>query len=112
MVVMVWVRGQCICSHFGGKRFCWEYPSINKSLHSSRSLVFRTHIRALRERAGMSQRDLAAALGREHGLVARIELGERRVDFIEAFELFEALGADPVKETSALMKKFAAAGAS
>ena len=39
-------------------------------------------------------------------MVARIELGERRVDFIEAFGLFQALGADPVSEASALMARF------
>lgn len=54
----------------------------------------------------MTQRDLATALGREHGMVARIELGERRVDMIEAFDVFEALGADPAEETLELMKKF------
>ena len=54
----------------------------------------------------MTQRDLAKALGREHGMVARIELGERRVDMIEALDLFEALGTDPVEEAQALMKKF------
>ena len=43
----------------------------------------------------MTQRDLAAVLGREHGMVARIELGERRVDLIEAFQIFNALGAKP-----------------
>lgn len=57
----------------------------------------------------MTQRDLATVLGREHGMVARIELGERRVDLVEAFELFKALRADPVTETSALMKRFAEA---
>lgn len=54
----------------------------------------------------MTQRDLAVALGREHGMVGRIELGERRVDMIEAFDVFEALGADPAEETLQLMKKF------
>lgn len=54
----------------------------------------------------MTQRDLAEALGREHGMVARIELGERRVDMIEALDLFEALRTDPVAEAQALMKKF------
>lgn len=54
----------------------------------------------------MTQRDLSQALGREHGMVARIELGERRVDMIEAFDLFEALGADPKNEAAELMSKF------
>jgi transcriptional regulator with XRE-family HTH domain len=54
----------------------------------------------------MTQRDLAAALGREHGMVARIELGERRVDLVEAYQLFGALGANPEREVAALMRKF------
>ncbi len=54
----------------------------------------------------MTQRDLALALDREHGMVARIELGERRVDIIEVFELFEALGVDPGHQIMALMAKF------
>lgn len=54
----------------------------------------------------MTQRDLAAAVGREHAMIARIELGERRVDFVEAFELFKALGADPAREATDLMKEF------
>ncbi len=57
----------------------------------------------------MTQRDLAAAIGREHGMVARIELGERRVDLAEAFQLFTALGAKPEVETAELMRKFAKA---
>jgi transcriptional regulator with XRE-family HTH domain len=79
---------------------------VTKTLHSKLSDIFCEHIRSLRENAGMTQRDLAKALGREHGLVGRIEIGERRVDFAEAFAVFQALGADPVKEASALMTKF------
>jgi transcriptional regulator with XRE-family HTH domain len=79
---------------------------VNKTLHGKRSKIFCEHIRSLREKAGMTQRDLAEALGREHGMVARIELGERRVDMIEALDLFEALGTDPLEEAQALMKKF------
>jgi transcriptional regulator with XRE-family HTH domain len=79
---------------------------VNKPLHGKRSKIFCEHIRSLREKAGMTQRDLATALGREHGMVARIELGERRVDMIEAFDVFEALGVDPVEETLSLMNKF------
>ncbi len=79
---------------------------MKKSVHSRLSKLFCDRIRLLREAAGMTQRDLAAALGREHGMVARIELGERRVDMIEAYELFKVLGADPEKEAAALMKVF------
>jgi transcriptional regulator with XRE-family HTH domain len=79
---------------------------MKKSVHGRLSMAFCDRIRSLREKAGMTQRDLAAALGREHGMVARIELGERRVDFVEAFELFTALGADPAKEAAGLMAAF------
>lgn len=79
---------------------------MTKSVHSKLSEVFCSRIRTLREKAGMTQRDLAKALGREHGMVARIELGERRVDFVEAYEIFRALGSDPSKEAASLMKAF------
>lgn len=79
---------------------------MKKPIHGKRSKIFCEHLRSLREKAGMTQRDLADALGREHGMVARIELGERRVDTVEAFDVFEALGADPAKEMLELMRKF------
>ncbi|RBP38588.1 helix-turn-helix protein [Roseimicrobium gellanilyticum] len=83
---------------------------MRKAVHSALSKIFCDRVRALREKAGMTQRDLAEALGREHGMVARIELGERRVDLVEAYELFKALKVDPVRETAVLMKRFAEAG--
>ncbi len=79
---------------------------MTKTVHSARSHILCEHLRALRQAAQMTQRDLAIALGREHGLVARIELGERRVDLAEAYEIFIALGAKPEKEAAALMRKF------
>lgn len=54
----------------------------------------------------MTQRDLAKAIGREHAMIARIELGERRVDLIEAYQIFKVLGVDPVKEAASVMRKF------
>ncbi len=81
---------------------------MKKSVHSKLSKQFCDRIRSLREDAGMTQRDLAKALDREHGMVARIELGERRVDFVEAYQLFKALGVDPAKEAADLMNEFAA----
>jgi transcriptional regulator with XRE-family HTH domain len=59
----------------------------------------------------MTQRDLASAIDREHGMIARIELGERRVDFAEAYQIFTALGAKPDKEAAELMRKFSKAAA-
>lgn len=78
--------------------------------HRKLSRIFREHLRQLREEKGMPQRDLARALGREHAMIARIELGERRVDFAEAFLIFQALRADPVKALAAILRRFKAEG--
>jgi len=79
---------------------------VTRTVHSALARILCEHVRGLREAADMTQRDLAAALGREHGMVARIELGERRVDLVEAYHLFGALGASPEREVAALMRKF------
>ena len=48
-----------------------------------------------RERAGLTQRDLAARLKRPHSFVGRIEAGERRVDVIEFIEIARVMDVDP-----------------
>lgn len=48
-----------------------------------------------REKAGLTQRDLAARIKRPHSFVGRMEAGERRVDVIEFIEIARVLGADP-----------------
>ena len=78
---------------------------MKKTIYSNLSGVFCEHVRALRENANMTQRDLAKALGREHGMVARIELGERRVDFVEVYQMVLALGVNPEREATILMRK-------
>jgi transcriptional regulator with XRE-family HTH domain len=45
-----------------------------------------------RDKIGMTQIDLAAALRRPQSLVSRTEQGERRLDVIEFVEWCEALG--------------------
>ncbi|MFK5922529.1 MAG: helix-turn-helix transcriptional regulator [Verrucomicrobiota bacterium] len=79
---------------------------MGKSLHSAESKIFKSHLRLLREKAGMTQRDLAKAVGWNHSLIAKIELGDRRLDVIEFYWLILALGADPAKEAELLMKSF------
>ncbi len=69
---------------------------------------FRARLVALREKAGLSQRELAKRLGREHSFVGRIELGERRLDLVEVYWVFKALGVDPGKTMASVMKEFAA----
>jgi len=48
-----------------------------------------------RERAGLTQRDLAARLKRPHSFIGRIEAGERRIDVIEFIEIARVMDIDP-----------------
>ena len=78
---------------------------MNKTIYSRQSECVRDKILALRTKAGLTQRELAAKLERERSLVGRLELGERRLDVVEFFWLCRACNADPVKESASLMRQ-------
>ena len=63
---------------------------------------------AMRKKADVTQRQLAQKLGREHNMVGRLELGERRLDVIEFYWLCKACGANPEKTAAELMRRLAA----
>ncbi|MGC3981918.1 MAG: helix-turn-helix transcriptional regulator [Steroidobacteraceae bacterium] len=50
-----------------------------------------------REKAGMTQQQLADKLGKPQSFVAKYEGGERRVDVVELITLSQALGFDPAR---------------
>lgn len=77
---------------------------MEKSTFTPQYDGLRQRLRELREAAGLSQRDLAAALGREHSFVGRVEVGDRRVDLVEFCWIVEACGADPEKEARRLIR--------
>ena len=58
---------------------------MNKTIYSKFSECLRAVLVQLRHDTGLTQRELATRLEREHGLVGRLELGERRLDLIELF---------------------------
>jgi transcriptional regulator with XRE-family HTH domain len=68
------------------------------------SPAYRTVVERLRDArtaAGLTQRDLAARLKKEPSWVAKIELGERRLDIVEFIAIARALG---LKEDDLLRK--------
>lgn len=71
------------------------------SLHSPDYATVRAELVAMRQRAGLTQRDLAARLGLRHTWVGKSEQGERRVDLLELFAWCRACGED----TAALVAK-------
>src|SRR5436190_21603151 len=67
---------------------------------------------AMRKRAGLTQRQLAAKIGRELSFVSRIEKGQRRLDLLEFNWVCRACGTDPVEEATAIFQAFGRAGQS
>lgn len=65
-----------------------------KTLGSARHKALVAMLIEARERAGMTQTDLADRLGEYQSFVARLESGQRRVDVVELIELAEILGFD------------------
>jgi transcriptional regulator with XRE-family HTH domain len=78
---------------------------MNKSIYSRQSECVRKMLVALRTKARLTQRQLAAKLDRERSLVGRLELGERRLDMVEFFWFCRACQADPAKEAGRLMRQ-------
>ena len=79
---------------------------MKKSTHSQEYELFKAALVKMRQDAGLTQRELAQKLGREHSFVWRIEKGERRLDVVEFFWVCRALGQDPAKIYAALTKQF------
>lgn len=67
---------------------------MKESINSMEYSVVLETLLAMRTKAGMTQRDLAKALGREHSFVWRIETGRRRLDVVEFFWLCRTLKMD------------------
>ncbi len=74
-----------------------------KSIHSVQGWLIAKRIAELRGQKGLTQRDLARLLAREHGLVSRIETCERRVELVELIQILTAIGCDVELEIGRLV---------
>lgn len=68
-----------------------------RSIHQPEYKVFCSALRALRERAGMSQEDLARKLGRPQTFVSAVELRKIRLDFLQIRDWCRACGTTATK---------------
>ncbi len=57
----------------------------------------------MRNDSGMTQRDLAAILGVSHSWVAKVEMGERRLDVVEFCWWCQAVGVKPAETAKAVV---------
>ena len=76
---------------------------MKKTIHSSESAKLAELLREAREKAGLTQAQLAKKLSKPQSFVAKYEGGERRIDMIEFLNITEAIGANPVKIVKVLM---------
>ncbi len=76
-----------------------------KSLHTSEYEAFRKLLTDTRRKRGLTQSDVATALGRHQSFVTKYERGERRLDVIEFVQVCVALGVDPVGMLKEIQKK-------
>lgn len=80
---------------------------MRKTIYSVQGKIIQDAIREVRERSGLTQRELCRKLGREHSFVSKCELGERRIDMVEFYWICRACGAAPEKEAAKIMRVFA-----
>jgi transcriptional regulator with XRE-family HTH domain len=67
---------------------------MSRTLGSSRHEALRAFLVEKRKKAGLTQAEVAAKLGRYQSLVATVERGQRRIDVVELMDFAEAIGFD------------------
>lgn len=78
---------------------------IHKSVHSREQQLLRELLVAARDKAGLTQQQLANRLGKPQSFVAKYEGGERRLDVIEFVVIVKAIGTDPLPIVRALIRE-------
>lgn len=77
-----------------------------KSLRSPEHQKLISLLIAAREKAGLTQQQLANHLGRPQSFVAKYEGGERRIDVIEFLAIARALELDPARTVREMSSKY------
>jgi transcriptional regulator with XRE-family HTH domain len=70
---------------------------LSKSLRSKAHLVLVNELRTARKQSGLSQQEVADRLGVPQSFVAKVELGERRLDVVEFLRLTSAIETSPTE---------------
>ncbi len=76
-----------------------------KSAHTQSYKTFRALLRSSRQDAGLTQEDVAGALGVHQSYVSKYENGERRLDVVELLAVCSAIGVPPTKFIDSLRRR-------
>jgi predicted transcriptional regulator len=77
---------------------------IPKSVHSAEQTAFCALLRQARRKAGFTQQELASRLGKPQSFIAKIEVGERRLDVVEFLAVMRAIDGNPARFIRALQR--------
>lgn len=80
---------------------------MNKTIHSEEYKLLLRHLRDTRNKAGLSQEELANRLNITQSFLSKCERGERRIDIIELRSFCNGMGvhlSDFIKGFEALLK--------
>ncbi len=80
---------------------------MSRTHYGPKAVLLRKRLRAMRQRAGLTQAALAARMNRTQQWVYKCETGERRLEVIEFVEIAEAIGFDPCDFLEAFLKETA-----
>ncbi|MDW9459366.1 helix-turn-helix domain-containing protein [Sinorhizobium meliloti] len=78
---------------------------MQKTLGSSAHAALVALITEKRKSAGLTQDDVARALGEHQSFVARLESGQRRIDVIEYLTIAEVIGFDAAEALKHLISE-------
>lgn len=84
--------------------------AVSKSSNDDAYKLFLELLRELRHENGVTQVALADRLGKPQSYVSKYELGERRLDLVEAIKICQALEVDFVAFVQRLIKKLERTG--
>lgn len=76
-----------------------------KTIHTAAYRELIKRMRSRREELGLSQSHVAAKVGRDRSWLQRIEVCERRADFLETVDLLQVLGIDLTEAVAIVQKK-------
>ncbi|HEY8540089.1 MAG TPA: helix-turn-helix transcriptional regulator [Steroidobacteraceae bacterium] len=77
-----------------------------KSLRTAEHARLIALLAAAREKAGLTQQQLADRLGKPQSFVAKYEGGERRLDVVEFLAIARALDLDPARAVKEIAGKY------
>lgn len=80
---------------------------MHKGLKSAGYSFLRRELVSAREAQGLTQADLARALGRSQSFVSKYEVGERRLDVVDFVLVCRSLGIDAGKLVSGIQQQMA-----